>query len=93
MKRHNPLFRHLWPLPLGIVTLILGPMMLYLILRSTGVPAAIVSSVVLLVVAKHLGLLAVIFAPVHAFLRRRFPRNKSDDHNSANQNPAGKNIQ
>ena len=75
MKEHNLFFRrHTRILPFVILALILGPIMLYLILRSVGVPAAIVSGVVLLMAAKHLGLLAVILSPVYAFVRRRSKR-------------------
>lgn len=80
MKEHNLFFRrHPRILPFVILGLILGPIMLYLILRSVGVPADIVSGVVLLMAAKHLGLLAVILSPVYAFVRRRSKRTKPGD--------------
>ena len=80
MKEHDLFFRrHPRILPLGILALILGPIILYFILRGAGIPAAIISGVVLLMAAKHLGLLAVILGPVYAFLRRRSKRTKPGD--------------
>ena len=80
MKQHNLLFRHHpWKLPLGILAVILGPIMLYLILRSAGISGGFFSGAVLLMAAKHLGLLAVILGPVYAFVRRRSRRTKPDD--------------
>lgn len=82
MKRHYLSARHPWVVPLGILALILGPVVLYFVLRDVGVPAAIVSGVVLLVAAKHLGLLAVILAPVYAFARRHSKRSKMKGYDS-----------
>ena len=88
MKEHNPLSRHPRIMPLGILALILGPAILYVVLRSTGVPAALVSGVVLLVAAKHLGLLAMIVAPFYALVRRRAQHKKPGHGDTVNRGPA-----
>jgi hypothetical protein len=60
-----------WLVVMALVTLIGGPLILYHILPLAGVPAALASGVVLIVAVKHLGLLAVLLAPLYALLRRR----------------------
>ena len=61
---------HPWLLPMVLVALIAGPIVLYL-LPLAGVSAAVASSVVVVVALKHLGLLAVLLAPLYALVRRR----------------------
>lgn len=60
-----------WHLFFVAVMLIGGPIMLYHILPLVGVPAALVSGVVLVAAVKHLGLMAVLLTPLYAFQRRR----------------------
>ena len=60
-----------WVLLVVLVALIGGPIMLYHILPLAGVSAAVTSSVVVVVALKHLGLLAVLLAPLYALVRRR----------------------
>jgi hypothetical protein len=55
----------------ALATLIGGPIMLYFLLPLAGVPIALASGVVTIVALKHLGLLAVLLAPLYALLRRR----------------------
>ena len=90
MKQHNLLSKRPWMRPLGILALILGPVILYFTLRGAGVPATVVSGIVLLVAAKHLGLLALISTPVYALLRRRSPNKKPDPEESPNRDPVGR---
>lgn len=77
MKRHNLLKRHPRIAPVGILALIFSPAILYFVLRGAGLPAAVVSGLVLLMAAKHLGLIAAIVAPFYALVRRRA---KKPDH-------------
>lgn len=60
-----------WLLPLIVVALIAGPLILYTILPHTGVPVALASGVVMVMVLTHLGVLAVLLTPVYVMLRRR----------------------
>jgi len=60
-----------WALAFAILTLIAGPILLYELLPSAGIPAAAAAGVVAIVVIKHLGLLAVLLAPIYALFRRR----------------------
>ncbi len=60
-----------WRLTVAVIALITGPLVLYQILLLFGVPAALVSGAVAVIVLKHLGLLAVLLAPMYALLRRR----------------------
>jgi hypothetical protein len=55
----------------ALVVLIGGPIVMYHILPLAGVPAAVASGVVGIVLIKHLGLLAVLCAPLLSLLRRR----------------------
>ena len=61
----------LWLSLLVLVALIGGPILLYVVLPRTGVPAAIASGVVAVIAIKHLGLLAAALAPLYLMLRRR----------------------
>jgi hypothetical protein len=63
-----------WTSVAAIAGLIAGPIVLYVLLPRAGVPAALASGVVVAVAFKHLGLLAVVLAPVHAIIRRRSHR-------------------
>ena len=56
---------------MALSALIGGPLILYHILSVVGVPAAVASGIVIVVVIKHLGLLAVLLTPVYTLLRRR----------------------
>jgi hypothetical protein len=56
---------------MALSVLIGGPLILYHILPVVGVPAAVASGIVIVVVIKHLGLLAVLLTPVYTLLRRR----------------------
>ena len=58
----------------ALAVLVGGPIILYYILRIAGVPAALVSGVVVIVALKHIGLLAVLVTPLYALLRRRSGR-------------------
>jgi hypothetical protein len=60
-----------WLLFFAAVVPIGGPIILYHILPLAGVPAALVSGVVVVVAVKHLGLLAVLFIPLYGLLLRR----------------------
>lgn len=52
--------------------LIAGPVILYYMLLSRpGLPAAVVSAVISLMVIKHLELLPVLLGPLYALFRRR----------------------
>jgi hypothetical protein len=72
MERHSRLLTRPWVLPVSAVVLIAGPAILYYILSHVGLPAALVSGVIILMVIKHLGLLAVLLGPLYALFRRRF---------------------
>jgi hypothetical protein len=69
---HQPRWR--WLVPLVVVALIASPLVLYLVLPLAGVPATLVSGVIVVIALKHLGLLAVLVTPFYALLRRRFNR-------------------
>jgi hypothetical protein len=60
-----------WLLVVALATLIAAPIVLYRRLPLMGVPAALASGVVLIVTVKHLGLAAVLLAPIYALLSRR----------------------
>jgi hypothetical protein len=57
-----------------LAALIGGPILLYFLLPLAGMPIAVASGVVAIVALKHLGLLAVLVAPLYALLRRRSRR-------------------
>lgn len=71
MKGHSRLLTRPWMLPLGVGALVAGPVILYYILSRAGLPAALVSGVILLMVIKHLGLLAILLGPLYALFRGR----------------------
>jgi hypothetical protein len=66
---HHSLRR--WLLPVAVAALIAGPILLYFLLPLAGVPLALASGVVAIVALKHLGLLAIVLAPLYSILRRR----------------------
>jgi hypothetical protein len=53
------------------IGLIAGPLVLQQVLPLIGVPAALVSGAVAVILLKHLGILAVLLTPMYAVLRRR----------------------
>ena len=67
MNGHSRLLTRRWMLPVGVVVLIAGHVIFFNRLRHAGVSLAVVSGLVLLAIAKHLGL----FGPLYALLRRR----------------------
>jgi hypothetical protein len=67
-RRHSA---RAWLWVAALVALIVGPLILYRVLPRFGVPAALVSGIVGVVVLKHLGLLAVVLTPLYALLRQR----------------------
>jgi hypothetical protein len=60
-----------WLLIGAAAALIGGPIVLYNLLPLAGVPVALASGVAVVMMLKHLGLLAVLLTPVYALLRRR----------------------
>ena len=73
------LARRPWLFTMVLAVLIGGPVLLYLLLPLAGIPIAVASGVVAVVALKHLGLLAVLAAPLYALLRRRRRRNERAD--------------
>ena len=67
MKGHTRLLTRRWMVPIGVVVFIAGHAIFFNRLRHAGVSLAVVSGLVLLAIAKHLGL----FGPLYALLRRR----------------------
>ena len=67
MKGDNRLLTRRWMLPIGVVVLLAGHVIFFNRLRHAGVSLAVISGLVLLAIAKHLGL----FGPLYALLRRR----------------------
>lgn len=67
-SRH--LARRSWLFTLVLSALIGGPLLLYFLLPLAGLPSALASGVVAIVALKHLGVLAVLVAPLYALLRR-----------------------
>ena len=53
------------------IALIAGPLVLYQVLPLIGVPVALASGTVAVILLKHLGILAVLLTPMDAFLVRR----------------------
>ena len=72
MKGHNRLPTRRWMLLLGAVVLIAAHVIFFNRLRHAGMSLAVVAGLVLLAIAKHLGLLG----PLYSLLRRR-SRNKT----------------
>ena len=66
-----------WLMATVLVALVAGPVLLYLVLPLAGISAAAVSGIVTIVAIKHLGLMAMVLAPIYALLRRRFRRRNS----------------
>jgi len=71
MSEHRRLLTRMWMLPAAAVVLIAGHIILPYLLSHTALSAAVVSGVIVLMVVKHLGLLAVLLGPLHARFRRR----------------------
>lgn len=67
MNRHTHWFRRSWMLALGIVVLVAFHVFFFNRLRHAGVSLAVVSGLVLLAIAKHLGF----FGSLFGLLRRR----------------------
>lgn len=74
MSGARPHKRRPWVLAGTLVALVAGPVALYYLLPAAGVPAAVASGVVLVMAVKHLGVLALLVAPLYALLRRRRAR-------------------
>ena len=53
------------------IALMAAPLVLYQVLPLIGVPVALVSGAVAVILLKHLGVLAVLLTPMYALLRRR----------------------
>jgi hypothetical protein len=66
-----------WLHAVALAALIAGPILLYFLLPLLGVPIALASGLVAIVALKHLGLLAVLAAPLYAIFRRRRRRRAS----------------
>ena len=60
-----------WARALATLALIGGPVLVYALFPSAGIPAATAAGVVAVVVITHLGLLAVLLAPIYTLFRRR----------------------
>ncbi len=60
-----------WMRLVGMLALLAGPAAVYYMLSHAALPAAVVSGVIVVVVIKHLGLLAVVFGPLYVLFRRR----------------------
>lgn len=67
MKEHSHLRTRPWMLRVGIIVLIAGHVVFFNRLRYAGVSVIVVSGLVLLAIAKHLG----VFGSVYALFRRR----------------------
>ena len=70
MKGHSRLLTRMWMLPVAAVVLVAGHIVLPYLLAHTALSATVVPGVVVLMVAKHLGLLAALLGPLHAHFRR-----------------------
>jgi hypothetical protein len=72
MKGHSRLLTRTLMLSVGVVVLIAGHgIILSYVLSHTTLSATVVSGVIILVVIKHLGWLAVLPGPLYALFRRR----------------------
>ena len=67
MKGHSRVLTRPWMLLIGAVVLIAGHVIFFNRLRHAGVSIAVISGLVLLAIAKHLGLLGSLYG----LLRRR----------------------
>lgn len=74
MKVHSRVLTRPWPLALGAIALIAGHVIFFNRLRHAGVSLAVVVVLVLLAIAKHLGVLG----PVYALFRRGRSKLKAD---------------
>lgn len=63
-----------WWLLAGLVIVVGGLVFLYRIQPVAGLTAAVGSTVLAVIVMAHLGVLAVLLAPINALLRRRSRR-------------------
>jgi len=71
-----------WIMLAVFIGLVAGHMILFYILRQAGtvyagVSGVVVSAVVLIILAKHLGLFAALLRPLHTLFRRRSRSEKS----------------
>ena len=64
---HPRLRRWFWP---GLVMLIASPVVLYFVLRHTGISAVLAAGVFLVMLAKHLALVAGVLGPARVLRRR-----------------------
>lgn len=75
MMEHNRLLKRSWILPVGAVALVVGHVILFYFVKQaasrTLVSGAVISALVLLIIAKHLGLLAALLRPLYNVFRRR----------------------
>ena len=71
MKGHRRLLTRTWMVPVAALMLIGGHIVLPYFWAHTALSATVVPGVILLMVIKHLGLLAVLFGPLRALFRRR----------------------
>lgn len=71
MNGHRRWLTRTWMLPMVAVVLVAGHIILPYLLSHTALSAAVVSGVIVLMVVKHLGLLAVLLGPLRAHFRRR----------------------
>jgi hypothetical protein len=71
MSRHRRVSMRM--LPVAIVMVIVGHVVVPYVLTHTAVSATLVSGVLVLIVLKHLGVLAMVLGPVYARFRRRSP--------------------
>jgi hypothetical protein len=74
MERKS-LLKRTWILPVGVAALIGGHVIFFYIVKQSASrilgSGAVISGLVLLVIAKHLGLLAALFRPVYNLFWRR----------------------
>jgi hypothetical protein len=71
MKGHRRPLTRTWMLLVAAVVLIPAHIILPYLLSHTALSAAVVSSVIALMVVKHLGLLAMLLGPLRSHFRRR----------------------
>jgi hypothetical protein len=67
MNEHSHLRTCPWMLRVGIVVLVAGHVIFFRHLRYAGISVTVISGLVVLAIAKHLGM----FGPLYALLRRR----------------------
>ena len=73
-----------WLMLIILIGLVAGHAIVFYLLRHVGVShakvsGAVLSGVVLLVIAKHLGLFAALLRPIYGLFRRRFPSGRRED--------------